>query len=134
MSAGGPIVGAGAVVQDADGRLLVVQRGRAPAAGRWSLPGGRVERGERAADTVVREVREETGLHVEVTGFVGFSEAIDDEHHVVILDFLVAVTGGTLAPGDDADDAAWVTRAELEALPTTDGLVAFLDAHGVVLA
>lgn len=129
-----PVVGAGAVVQDADARLLVVRRGRAPAAGRWSLPGGRVERGERAADTVVREVAEETGLTVEVTSFVGFSEAIHHDHHVVILDFLAAVVGGRLRPGDDADEVAWVTRAELEDRPTTDGLLEFLDAHGIELA
>lgn len=129
-----PVVGAGAVVQDADARLLVVRRGRAPAVGRWSLPGGRVERGERAAETVVREVAEETGLEVEVTSFVGFSEAIHHDHHVVILDFLAAVVGGELRPGDDADEVAWVTRAELEARPTTDGLLEFLDTHGVELA
>jgi 8-oxo-dGTP diphosphatase len=129
-----PVVGAGAVVQDADARLLVVRRGRAPAAGRWSLPGGRVERGERAADTVVREVAEETGLEVEVTSFVGFSEAIHHDHHVVILDFLAVVVGGQLRPGDDAAEVAWVTRAELAARPTTDGLLDFLDAHGIELA
>ena len=129
-----PTVGAGAVVQDADGRLLVVQRGKAPARGRWSLPGGRVEPGERAADAAAREVAEETGLRVEVTSFVGFSEAIGGDHHIVILDFLAAVTGGQLVAGDDADAAAWVTRAELEARPTTRGLLDFLDAHGVELA
>lgn len=129
-----PVVGAGAVVRDGDGRLLVVQRGRAPARGRWSLPGGRVEAGETAADAAVREVREETGLHVEVTSFLGYVEHIVGDHHIVILDFLAVVTGGQLAARDDADDVAWVTRRELEDLPTTDGLVDFLDAHGVELA
>lgn len=130
----GPLVGAGAVVQDDDGRLLVVQRGRAPARGRWSLPGGRVETGERAADAAAREVHEETGLQVEVTSFLGFLEHISEDHHIVILDFRAAVVAGRLAAGDDADEAAWVTRHELEGRPTTDGLVDFLDAHGVVLA
>lgn len=130
----GPVVGAGAVVQDDDGRLLVVQRGRAPAKGRWSLPGGRVESGERAADAAAREVREETGLHVEVTGFLGFVEHIFEDHHIVILDFLAVVVGGRLTAGDDADQAAWVTRRELEDRPTTDRLLDFLDTHDVVLA
>lgn len=129
-----PVVGAGAVVQDDGGRLLVVLRGRAPAAGRWSVPGGRIEPGERAADAATREVHEETGLQVEVTAFLGFSEAIDDDHHIVILDFLAAVTGGDLVAGDDADAVAWVTRGELASRPTTTGLLDFLDAHGVALA
>jgi 8-oxo-dGTP diphosphatase len=129
-----PIVGAGAVVQDADGRLLVVRRGRSPAKGRWSLPGGRVEPGERAADAAVREVHEETGLDVEVVSFLGFSEVIADDHHIVILDFLAAMQGGDLRSGDDADAVEWVGRAALAERPTTDGLLAFLDAHGVQLA
>lgn len=127
-------MGAGAVVQDADGRLLVVRRGRPPAKGRWSLPGGRVEAGERAADAAVREVQEETGLDVEVVSFLGFSEVIAADHHIVILDFLAAMQGGEARPGDDADAVAWVTRAELTNRATTDGLLDFLDAHGVVLA
>lgn len=129
-----PTVGAGAVVQDDDGRLLVVRRGREPAAGRWTLPGGHVEAGERAADTVVRELREETGLDVEVTGFIGFSEVFDGDRHLVILDFRAAVVGGQARAGDDADAVAWVTRHELAARSTTDRLLEFLDAHGVELA
>jgi ADP-ribose pyrophosphatase YjhB (NUDIX family) len=130
----GPIVGAGAIVQDDRGRLLVIQRGRPPAKGRWTVPGGRVEAGERVADAAVREVREETGLDIEVTGFVGFTEVVLDGRHLVILDLAAGLLGGQLQAADDADDARWVTRSELEALPTTDGLLDFLDAHGVDLA
>jgi ADP-ribose pyrophosphatase YjhB (NUDIX family) len=128
------VVGAGAVVQDDRGRLLVVQRGRPPAKGRWTLPGGRVEPGERVADAAVREIREETGLDIEVTGFVGFTEVVLDDRHLVILDLAAGLLGGRLEAGDDADDARWVTRSELASLPTTDGLLDFLDAHGVDLA
>lgn len=133
-STAGLVVGAGAVVQDDRGRLLVIQRGRQPARGRWTLPGGRVEPGERVADAAVREVREETGLDIEVTGFVGFTEVVLDDRNLVILDLAAGLLGGQLEAGDDADDARWVTRSELASLPTTDGLLDFLDAHGVELA
>lgn len=129
-----PVVGAGAVVLDDRARLLVVRRGRAPALGAWSLPGGRVEPGERTADTAVRETYEETGLEVEVVGFVGVHEVITDDHHIVILDHRARVTGGTARAGDDADEVAWVTRSQLAARRTTDGLLEFLDAHGIQLA
>lgn len=61
-----PRVGCGAVIQRADGAVLLVQRGRAPEQGHWGLPGGKVDWMEKVEDTVVREVREETGLRVAV--------------------------------------------------------------------
>lgn len=126
-----PTLGAGAVVHDDAGRLLVIQRGRSPAKGRWTLPGGRVEFGERADETVVREVAEETGLNVTVDRLVGHFDVITADYHLVILDFEASIVAGELRPGDDAADARWVTRAELEKLPLTDGLLDYLDDHGV---
>ncbi len=61
-----PRVGCGAVIQRADGAVLLVKRGRQPEQGHWGLPGGKVDWMEKVEDTVVREVREETGLHVAV--------------------------------------------------------------------
>lgn len=61
-----PRVGCGAVIQRADGAVLLVKRGRPPEQGHWGLPGGKVDWMEKVEDTVVREVREETGLHVAV--------------------------------------------------------------------
>lgn len=117
-----PVVAAGAFVFDGDGRVLLVQRGKPPGVGLWTVPGGRLERGETLAQAVAREVREETGLVVEVGALACVVERIADDYHFVILDYLARVVGGTLAPGSDASDAKFVDRAELESLPLTEGL------------
>ena len=123
----------GAIVHDADGRLLLIRRGRPPAEGRWSLPGGRVEAGESDAEAVVRELSEETGLRVEPGRLIGSVErpgpgGVTYDIH----DYAALVTGGALRPGDDASDARWATAADLRALPTTDGLVAALTEWSVL--
>lgn len=114
-----------------DGRLLVVQRGRGVGVDSWSLPGGRAEPGETLADAVRRELREETGLEVDVGDLVGIAERISDRAHYVILDFW-ALASGTASAGDDAADVAWVDRSALAALDLVDGLWEFLDEHGVL--
>ncbi|MHB1924807.1 MAG: NUDIX domain-containing protein, partial [Acidimicrobiales bacterium] len=81
-----PEICVGAVVVD-DERLLMIRRGHGPAAGEWSVPGGRVEVGETLAEAVVREVMEETGLEVVCDDLLGWVERISDEDHFVILDF-----------------------------------------------
>ncbi len=105
----------GGVVHDGAGRLLLVRRGRAPARGLWSLPGGRVEPGESDAEALVRELREETGLTVRPGVFLGTVTRTQYR----ILDYRCVPEGGTLRPGDDADDARWVNRATLDTLDRT---------------
>ena len=114
-----PIVCAGAVVRDRDGRLLLVRRGHEPSIGLWSLPGGRVEPGESATQAAAREVLEETGLQVEVGDLLA-SVAIGD---YLVHDFAAVVVGGTLRAGDDATDARWCSFDEAELLPLTPGLL-----------
>lgn len=116
---------AGGIVFDAAGRLLLVERGQPPSAGSWSVPGGRCRAGETAARACVREVAEETGLTVRVIRWAGRVERDGPGGAVYdIDDFVCEVLGGTLAAGDDAAAARWVTRADLAALP----LVALLGA------
>lgn len=123
----------GAVVVH-DGQLLLVRRGRPPAAGLWSVPGGRVEPGETLADAVVREVREETGLDVEPRELLGWAERRTEGHHFVILDFraVAAQPFGELLAGDDAAAARMVPIREVRRLPLVPGLGAFLADHAVL--
>jgi 8-oxo-dGTP diphosphatase len=132
VSVRGPEVAVGAVCVHADA-LLLVRRGRGPAAGEWSVPGGRVERGETLHEAVVRETYEETGLEVVVDRFLGWVERLDDTSHYVILDFAVTPLDPTRAPvaGDDAAEAAWVPVPELSELRLVDGLPEFLHDVGV---
>jgi 8-oxo-dGTP diphosphatase len=116
------VAAVGAIAHDSRGRLLVVRRGRLPAIGAWSLPGGRVEAGESDAQALAREVIEETGLEVTVGDLVG--SVLRPPYD--IRDYACAVVGGKLQAGDDVTDARWVTLAELRALPTTDGLLDIL--------
>jgi ADP-ribose pyrophosphatase YjhB (NUDIX family) len=124
-----PIVAVAAIVFDPEGRVLLVQRATDPGAGLWSVPGGRLESSETLAQAVAREVREETGLVVEVGPLSCVVERISDDVHYVILDYLARVIGGKLAPtgGDDAAAARFVPPDELTKLPTTEGLVVVLE-------
>jgi len=124
----------GAIVHDAEGRLLVIKRGRAPARGRWSLPGGRVHTGESFRDAVVRETLEETGLRVHPVRMIGSVErTAPDGSTYDIRDFAATVVdGGDPVAGDDADDARWVGLAELHALPTSPGLLDALESWGAL--
>jgi ADP-ribose pyrophosphatase YjhB (NUDIX family) len=126
-----PVVAVGAVAVDGE-RLLLVRRGRGPAAGEWSVPGGRVEAGEALHAAVVREVLEETGLEVVVDRFLGWVERIGPEHHFVILDFAVTVLDGEPIAGDDAAEVAWVPFGELSEWRLVDGLYEFLRDVGVL--
>lgn len=118
-----PVTAVGAFLFDREGRVLLVQRAKAPSEGLWSVPGGRIERGETLAQAVAREIREETGLVAEVGPLVGVIERIADDYHFVILDYLAHAVGGELAAGSDARAARFVDDSELAQLPTTEGLV-----------
>jgi mutator protein MutT len=111
-----PLVGVGAVIVHS-GRVLLVQRGRDPMKGKWTLPGGALEIGESLVEGVAREVREETGLEVEVLELVELLDRIHREDgrvrfHYVIADYLCRVTGGELQAASDADAVRWIERAE----------------------
>jgi len=131
-----PIVGVGAVVVH-EGKLLLVKRGVEPAKGKWSIPGGVVELGEMVRDAVVREVREECGLDIEIvmdTPMDVLDSLVTDEdgrlkYHYVLLQFLARPRGGNLKPSSDVLEARWVFLEEVETYDLTKSLHLFLKRH-----
>src|SRR5262249_27033252 len=115
---------AGAIVFDEQRRLLLVQRGREPDQGRWSLPGGRCRPGGPGAAAACREVLEETGLQVASAQLIGRVDRPAPGSAVyAVEDYACTLVGGRLRPGDDAADARFVPVEELPQLPLTGGLL-----------
>lgn len=126
-----PEICVGAIARRGDA-LLLIERGRGVAVGEWSVPGGRVKFGETLVEAARREVAEETGLDVVIGDVVGWVERMTPEHHFVIVDFAVTVVGGTLHAGDDAADAQWLAIDDLGSVKLVEGLLEFLQEHGVI--
>ena len=126
-----PVVGVAAILFDA-GRVLLVERGRPPQEGSWSLPGGALETGELLADGLRREILEETGLEVRILEIVEVFERIvrdaegKPEYHYILIDYLCEKTGGELRAGDDVRRAEWVERERLGEYNITPGTVAVI--------
>jgi ADP-ribose pyrophosphatase YjhB (NUDIX family) len=114
-----PIVGIGMAVLR-PGQVLLVQRGKAPNIGTWSLPGGAQELGETAEAAARRELLEETGLHVGPLRLAANVDSIhrDDagrvQYHYTIIDFAARWTGGMAAAGSDVSAVAWVSLDRVE--------------------
>jgi 8-oxo-dGTP diphosphatase len=122
----GPIVAVGAVVIVDPQRFVLIRRKNPPGAGTWTLPGGRVLEGEALSAALIREVREETGLEVEVGALVEVVELLGDDYHFIVLDYVARVTSGTLQSGDDASDAVVVhvdALADYGVTPLVDRVV-----------
>lgn len=126
-----PIVGVGGVIVEGD-RVLLVRRGHEPLKGEWSIPGGAVELGETLTSACAREVREETGLDVEVGAMLEVFDRIRLDangrtlYHYVLVDFLCRAIGGSVAYASDATDVRWASAIDLPALgvqPLTIGVI-----------
>lgn len=127
-----PVLGIGALIFER-GRILLVERGKEPLKGYWSLPGGVLEIGETLEQGIVREVREETGLEVEPLKMLEIFERIirdsqgAPEYHYVLIDYICRVTGGSLRAADDASRVAWVPRRLLSTYQITTGTLPVIE-------
>jgi len=113
-----PLAGVGGVILDGD-KVLLVRRGREPLRGEWSLPGGLVELGETLAEALRREIREETGLEVQVGPIAEVLDRILPDaqgrvqFHYILVDYLCRVESGTLRAASDASEAKWAEPTQL---------------------
>jgi ADP-ribose pyrophosphatase YjhB (NUDIX family) len=121
-----PHAGVGAVVFNGT-RVLLIERGKAPLKGWWTVPGGMIETGEAVEDAVRREALEETGLHVRPVAVAAVFERItrDDngavEFHHIVVDCLCELEGGTLAAASDVAAAGWFTLEEMATMKMAPG-------------
>ncbi len=129
-----PVPAVGAVVIR-DDEMLLVRRGRGSWAGYWAVPGGRQRYGETMRDAVAREVREETGLVVEVGDPAWVGDIVDDsdppQWHFAVVDHYASVVGGELRAGDDAAEVRWVPLSVVYELDLTPTMLDLLASIGV---
>jgi len=121
--------------------VLLIRRGTPPLQDSWSLPGGRIEWGERAADAALRELKEETGCDAELIGLVDVVDAVLSRRgdssespwgHYVLIDYAARWTGGEPKAGDDARDARFFSPAEVAELGLWDETLRIIAAARAV--
>lgn len=112
-----PVPAVGVVCLRGDS-VLLIRRGTPPRQGEWSLPGGRIEPGERAVDAALRELGEETGVEAEITGLIDVVDGLFPEagRHYVLIDYAARWVSGEPVAGDDALEARFVALDEVESL------------------
>jgi len=124
-----PLCAVSGVIFDSEERVLLVRRGRPPARGKWSLPGGVVQLGEELEEALKREILEESGLVVEGGPLLAVSSRIvrdqdgKIQYHYILLDYLCRFVQGQLRAGSDAEDVGWFEWNTLEGLDLTEGVL-----------
>lgn len=108
--------------------ILLVRRANEPNKGKWAVPGGKVEFGETLAEAATREVKEETGLLVQLDDIVWVGESMSEDHHIVLIDFLGQAMGGDLKAADDATETKWVAIEDAYEMDLTPTMFELLDA------
>lgn len=119
-----PLVGVGTVTIKS-GKILLVKRAFDPGAGKWSIPGGLVEVGEKLSEAAARETEEETGIKVDILELINVFDMIDPDgdgktrYHYVLVDFLSKPVGGHERVSDEVTEIKWVTFEEAKTMDLT---------------
>ncbi|MEQ1810929.1 MAG: NUDIX hydrolase [Terricaulis sp.] len=108
--------------------VLLIRRGAPPRQGEWSLPGGRIEFGERAVDAALRELREETGCEGEIVGLIEVVDGLMEDRHYVLIDYAVRWISGEPRAGDDALHAEFIPLHDIARLGMWSETVRIIEA------
>ena len=129
-----PVPAVGVVVLRGE-QVLLVRRGTPPRLGQWSLPGGRIEFGETVEAAALRELKEETGVEVELLGLIEVLDAVftsrtsgDVTRHYVLIDFAARWLSGEPVAGDDAAEARFFHHSEVAGLVEWSETVRIIEA------
>lgn len=116
-----PKVGS-AVLVEKDGKYLLGKRNKENLKGYWIIPGGGVSWGETIKEAAVREIKEETGLDIELVRFLGHKEVMNlpEDYHTVVFFHLARATSGELKPSDDLSDAGFFSISEMKEMKLAD--------------
>jgi len=140
-----PVAAAGIVCMRGDD-VLLVRRGAPPLEGRWSIPGGRIEWGERAADAALRELMEETGCTAELIGLIDVVDAVltnsgaetgesrEPWAHYILVDYAARWIAGEPRAGDDAADARFFSPQEIAGLDLWSETLRVIEAARAMLS
>ena len=124
-----------------DGDVLLIRRGTKPLAGNWSIPGGKIEFGERAADAALRELKEETSVTARLVGLVDVVDGIftsrstgDVTRHYILFDYAAVWLSGEAVAGNDAAHAEWISPTRLAELEIWDETRRIIEAARAMVA